>query len=85
MRDKNLRETINRWIVEHVLYTLKAYTGGFVPEALSISSTSHLQQVHLVVGPPPSKTTVVDNIFTWDKALLVASMVGGFEMDFPRI
>ena len=29
--------------------------------------------------------TAFDNIFTWDRMVLVAAMVAGFEVDFPRL
>ena len=36
----------------------------------------------MVDCPPLLSSTAVDNIVTWDRAVLMAAMIAGFEVDF---
>ena len=42
-------------------------------------------QIYQAIGPSLPTPTVVDNIVTWDRAVLAAALVAGFDMDIARL
>ena len=81
--EPELRETSKRWIDRYLSFDGEAAdwvleTKGAIKKANLTFTTMFLW---LIVRHCLSPTTA-DNIVTWDRAVLMAAMIAGFEVDF---
>ena len=83
---RELRESTKRWIAQQISIDGEGEDWVMDPRGLikksilTFSTKFILLLVHHCLSP-----TSVDNILTWDRAVLVAAMVAGFEIEFCEI
>ena len=83
LREQSLRETTKRWMALHL--SVDGESAGRVTEPKGAIKKANLtftvKFVWLIVLLCLSPTAA-DNIVTWDRSVLMAAMIAGFEVDF---
>ena len=83
MREPSLRETTKRWIARHL--SIDGEGADWVTEpkgAIKKANLTFTTKFLWMLVRHCLSPTVADNIVTWDRAVLMAAMIGGFEVDF---
>ena len=82
LREPSLRETTKRWMTLHL--SVDGEGADWVTEPKGAIKKANLiftaKYLWLIVRHCLSPT-VADNIVTWDRAVLMAAMISGFEVD----
>ena len=83
MRKQALRETTKRWMALHL--SVDGEGADWVTEpkgAIKKANLTFVAKFLWLLVRHCLSPTVADNIVTWDRAVLIAAMIDGFEVDF---
>ena len=83
LREPSLRETTKRWMALHL--SVDGEDADWVTEpkgAIKKANLTFTARFLCFIVCNCLSPTAADNIATWDGAVLMASMIAGFEVDF---
>ena len=83
MREPALRETTKRWMAQHL--SVDGEGADWVTEpkgAIRKANLTFVAKFLWLLVRHCLSPTAADNIVTWDRAVLMAAMIAGFEVDF---
>ncbi|TMX04112.1 hypothetical protein EJD97_011552, partial [Solanum chilense] len=83
LREPSLRETTKRWMAMHL--SVDGEGADWVTEpkgAIKKANLTFTAMFLWLLVRPCLSPTATDNIVTWDRAVLMAALIAGFEVDF---